>query len=67
MQRILNLGVVRSLFSTKKIEAAGKYSEKYSKARTLLQLYNLSPVIVGDVFIAPNATIAGNVIVDYGR
>jgi carbonic anhydrase/acetyltransferase-like protein (isoleucine patch superfamily) len=29
----------------------------------MLQLYNLAPLVVGDVFIAPNATIAGNFLV----
>ncbi len=28
----------------------------------MLQLYNLGQVIVGDVFVAPNATIAGIII-----
>ena len=26
-----------------------------------MSLYNLSPIVAGDVFIAPNATIAGEV------
>jgi hypothetical protein len=59
LQRIFNQSIIRNLFSTKKLESVGKYTEKYTKARTLMQLYNLGPVIVGDVFIAPNATIAG--------
>jgi len=59
LQRIFNQSIIRNLFSTKKLESVGKYAEKYTKARTLMQLYNLGPVIVGDVFIAPNATIAG--------
>ena len=61
IQRILTQSAVRSLFSsTKTIESVGKYSEKYTKARTMMQLYNLGPIVIGDVFVAPNATIAGN-------
>jgi hypothetical protein len=59
IQKLLSTSAVRGFFSTKKLEALGKYSEKYTKARTIMQLYNLGPVIVGDVFVAPNATIAG--------
>jgi len=29
----------------------------------MMNLYNLDPVIAGDVFIAPNATIAGEVFI----
>lgn len=31
-----------------------------------MDIYHLSPVIVGDVFIAPNATIAGEVFLGNG-
>lgn len=63
-----NLGtrnLLRFLFSsqTKAIEAPKKYSESISKARVILPLYKLEPASQGEIFIAPNATVAGEVTI----
>lgn len=43
------------------IEGPRKYSESFSRARNVMDLYNLEVVHEGNIFIAPNATIVGEV------
>lgn len=62
MRRIISQGsMLKSYFCTRSIDGVKKYSERITKARNILTLYNLRPQAIGDVFIAPNATIAGDV------
>lgn len=44
------------------IQAPKKFSQTISKARPVMNLYELSPNLVGKVFIAPNATVVGDII-----
>ncbi len=49
-------------FSTEKqLTGVGKYSEAVSKARAVMPLYDLHPMLDGDIFVAPNATVIGEV------
>lgn len=43
------------------LEGPRKYSESFSRARNVMDLYNLQVAHEGDIFIAPNATIVGEV------
>lgn len=56
----------RYAFASEKLKAlqpAGKYNEKISKARTVFQIYDLAlKTISPDNFIAPDATVCGEVI-----
>ncbi len=49
------------LFSTRQIPAPQKYSETFSRARNIMNLYDLNVYNEGFVFIAPNATVVGDV------
>ena len=59
LKNIATRALYRCLFSTQAIEAPKKYSETISKARAVMPLYSLTPNAVGNVFIAPNATVVG--------
>jgi hypothetical protein len=48
-------------FATQRLEAPRRYSETVSRARNIMDLYNLTPFNEGVVFVAPNATIVGDV------
>ena len=61
LRNIATRALFRCLFSTQAIEAPKKYSETISKARAVMPLYSLTPNAVGNVFIAPNATVVGEV------
>ena len=61
LKNIATRALFRCLFSTQAIEAPKKYSETISKARAVMPLYSLTPNAVGNVFIAPNATVVGEV------
>ncbi len=62
MRRLISQGsTLKSFFSTESIEGVKKYSESITKARNILKLYSLQPTALGNIFIAPNATIAGDV------
>ena len=50
-------------FCTKKLDIPKKYSETVSKARTVMPLYHLVPYMEGDIFVAPNASIIGEVFI----
>lgn len=64
---MLKSAVVRSFLrafsSSKVIEAPKKYSETISKARAVMKLYDLQPFFISDSFVAPNATIVGDVFI----
>lgn len=49
------------LFSTQSLEGPRKYSEIVSRARNVMDLYNLTVYSEGTNFIAPNATVIGEV------
>jgi hypothetical protein len=51
-------------FSTPKI-AQKKYVEPFNRSRTIMDIYNLTPVSEGEIFIAPNATIVGEVFMGH--
>lgn len=53
--------IASRLFSTRVIEAPKRFAEVISKARAVMPLYSLAPRAVGSNFIAPNATIVGEV------
>lgn len=55
----------RSFCSSKAIEAPKKFSETISRARATMNLYDLTPHNIGTVFIAPNATIVGDVFMGH--
>lgn len=61
LKNIATRAFFRCLFSTQAIEAPKKYSEIISKARAVMPLYSLTPNSVGNIFIAPNATVVGEV------
>lgn len=65
LKNLVTRGLLRSLFSTqtKAIEAPKKYSETISKSRVILPLYNLEPTSQGELFVAPNATLAGDIVI----
>ena len=54
-------GINLKLFSTKRLEAPKKYSESFSRARNIMDLYDLNVSNEGFIFVAPNATIVGDV------
>eukprot|EP00331_Platyophrya_macrostoma_P012353 CAMPEP_0176425650 /NCGR_PEP_ID=MMETSP0127-20121128/11502_1 /TAXON_ID=938130 /ORGANISM="Platyophrya macrostoma, Strain WH" /LENGTH=254 /DNA_ID=CAMNT_0017806825 /DNA_START=95 /DNA_END=859 /DNA_ORIENTATION=+ len=43
-----------------------KFSERISKHRNIVSLYDLSPCIMLDCYIAPNATVIGEVVIEEG-
>jgi len=47
------------------IEGPRKYSETFSRARNVMDLYNLEVYHEGNIFIAPNATIVGEVFLGH--
>ena len=51
------------LFSsqTHRIEAPKKYSETFSRARNVMDLYDLNVFNEGNIFIAPNASVIGDI------
>jgi hypothetical protein len=49
------------LFSTKQLEAPKKYSETFSRARNIMDIYDLATYNEGFIFVAPNATVVGEV------
>lgn len=59
-QRLLR-GVCRSLFSTNRLEAPKKYTESFNRSRTIMDLYDLNVYNEGFIFLAPNATLVGDV------
>ena len=61
MKNIATRAVYRALFCTKAIEAPKKFSETISKARAVMPLYELTPKSFSECFIAPNATVVGEV------
>ena len=46
------------------IQTSSKYSEVYSKHRQFMPLYDLKPETFQGNFVAPNATLVGEVSVD---
>ena len=54
-------GLSTSLFSTHRIEAPKKYVEPFNRARTIMDLYDLNVYNEGFVFLAPNATLVGDI------
>jgi hypothetical protein len=64
LKNIIAKSINRYLFcaeTNKAIEARKKFSEPYTKARCVMSLYNLTPKSFGNTFIAPNATVIGEV------
>ena len=57
-KRLLQLS---KLFSTQRLEAPKKYSESLNRSRNIMNLYDLDVRYDGYVFVAPNATIVGDV------
>jgi gamma-carbonic anhydrase len=47
------------------IEGPRKYGETFSRARNVMDLYNLEVYHEGNIFIAPNATIVGEVFLGH--
>ena len=47
--------------SSARLQGPRKYSETVSKARNIMDLYELSVANEGQIFVAPNATIVGEV------
>lgn len=54
-------GLNNSLFSTLRIEAPKKYVEPFNRARNIMDLYDLKVYNEGFVFLAPNATLVGDI------
>lgn len=48
-------------FSNKRLDAPKKYSESINRSRNIMNLYDLDVRYEGYVFVAPNATIVGDV------
>ena len=65
LKNIVVRAFLRSFSSSKAIEAPKKFSETISKARAVMNLYELTPYSVGEVFVAPNATIVGDVFLGH--
>lgn len=57
-KRLLQL---TKLFSTKRLDAPKKYSESINRSRNIMNLYDLDVRYEGYVFVAPNASIVGDV------
>lgn len=57
-KRLLHLG---RLFSSQRLEAPKKYSETFSRHRNLMHLYDFEVFHEGAIFLAPNATVVGDV------
>jgi hypothetical protein len=49
------------LFSTGRLNAPKKYSESLNRSRNIMNLYDLDVRKEGYIFVAPNATIVGDV------
>ena len=49
------------LFCTQRLEAPKKYSETVSKHRNIMHLYDFNVRYPGFIFLAPNATVVGDV------
>ena len=56
--RLIQMG---RLFSTNKLGAPKKYSESLNRSRNIMNLYDLNVRSAGFNFVAPNATIVGDV------
>jgi hypothetical protein len=61
MLRKLFRGLNPALFSTRRIEAPKKYTESFNRSRNIMDLYDLNVYNEGFIFIAPNATVVGDV------
>ena len=61
MQSLLRRGLGTYLMSSGRLQGPRKYSEPLSKARNIMNLYELSPINEGMIFLAPNATVIGDV------
>lgn len=57
------LKTINPFFSTKKIDGPKKYSESFNRSRNIMDLYDLQVLNEGFIFVAPNATIIGDVFI----
>ena len=48
-------------FTTQRIQAPRKYSETFSRHRNIMDLYNLNVFHEGQLFVAPNASVIGDI------
>lgn len=58
---LLRRGLGSFLFSSQKLQGPRPYSEVVSRARNIMNLYDLNVYNEGFVFLAPNATVIGDV------
>ena len=61
MLGLLRRGLGSFTFASQRIEGPRPFSEKLSKARNLMDLYDLRTFNEGLLFLAPNATVVGEV------
>ena len=61
MRSLLQRGLSSFLMSSGRLQGPRKFSESLSKARNIMSLYDLHPGNEGFVFLAPNATVVGEV------
>jgi carbonic anhydrase/acetyltransferase-like protein (isoleucine patch superfamily) len=62
---ILRLGRACASKVTALEEAGHRFGEKWSKARTLVRLHDLRPKFIRSFYIAPSATVAGEVYIGH--
>lgn len=61
MLRSLFRGLNPLLFSTQRLEAPRRFNDAFNRSRNIMDLYDLNVYNEGFVFIAPNATVVGDV------
>jgi hypothetical protein len=61
MMRSFCRGLSPLFSSTQRLQAPRKYSDSFNRSRNIMDLYDLNVYSEGFVFIAPNATVVGDV------
>lgn len=61
MLRSFCRGLSPFLFSSQRLQAPSKYTESFNRSRNIMDLYDLNVYNEGFVFVAPNATVVGDV------
>lgn len=54
-------GMGTGLFSSGRIQGPSRFSDLYNRSRNIMDLYDLNVYNEGFVFVAPNATVVGDV------
>lgn len=61
MMRSLCRGLSPLFFSTQRLQAPRKYTDSFNRSRNIMDLYDLNVYNEGFIFVAPNATVVGDV------